>query len=611
MSSMPACESALQLPGRCNPSSVLSDRRIPLGITRAGVLTSNSYVRGLERRVKELEQRLAASLTPQNSQNDQTSGPWDQEREVHLGDDLLSDNVANHSSPLQSMKDAVPDFNALPASPANVAAGQRTDNLAEELRLLSLEAAAERYLGSSSGLSFAQLTQTVLQRLSPDQDGFVFDGELPANGNQDQNWGTESDSSAHLNPIFFEMNPSLTSPLPLNSLFGNPVVEDLEDSMGLALLEPSHINYILDFYFAHSHTLYPIIRKNEFETVLWRIYADPLDPLAQSPSWQFRIWMVLAIGSTTYCSVSLMDETESVQFFNKAMTYFESAMGCGDLSLAVDAAEQQKRIFFSLYMMDRVVSLALGRPFAIQDDDITVEVGCDCPNRRPFVDVDDDHIKPGGIVSPSNLEPSTMAVPLHILALRRIASDIGSCVHSPNYSQRQSPEAREKTIQNLHKRLIEWRRGMPFPLPDLQSKVPHLCTSWFDLNYYTHVIMLYRPSPLSPDLDLARMKILAEASGMAIRQAINLHRQNRFAYNWLNLVAIFNSALSLMYTSTARADNLSLVLDHVRAIDDLELAIELLDAFGRKFPSAKKIQGMIQAVTAKLRVYNTMPSVGF
>lgn len=197
-----------------------------------------------------------------------------------------------------------------------------------------------------------------------------------------------------------------------------------------------------------------------------------------------------------------------------------------------------------------------------------------------------------------------MAVPLHILALRKIASDIGSQVHSARYSERQNPEERKETVQNLHKRLIEWRRNMPFPLPDLQSKVPHLCTSWFDLNYYTHVIMLYRPSPLCPTLDVQNLKILAEASGMAIRQAINLHRQHRIAYNWLNLVTVFNSALSLMYTATAQREQLSLVWDNSKAADDLELAVELLEAFGKKFPSAKKIQNMVQAVSANLKVYN-------
>jgi hypothetical protein len=223
----------------------------------------------------------------------------------------------------------MPNFDTLPILPSNLAgARKKADNLAEELRLLSLEAAAERYLGPSSGLSLAKLTQIVLQRLSPDQDGFIFDGDL---GEDEQQSFSPDNDPPGLNPIFFDLNSSLKSPLPLDSLQGNPPLEGYEISMNIALLEPTHINYLLEFYFAHSHTLYPFVRKHEFESVLWRVYADPEDSLARSPLWQFRIWMVLAIGSTTYCSVSLMDETEPVQYFNKAMTYFEPAMGCGDL----------------------------------------------------------------------------------------------------------------------------------------------------------------------------------------------------------------------------------------------------------------------------------------
>lgn len=184
-------------------------------------------------------------------------------------------------------------------------------------------------------------------------------------------------------------------------------------------------------------------------------------------------------------------------------------------------------------------------------------------------------------------------------------------MHSVKYSQGQSTEQREETIESLHRELIEWRRSMPFPLPDLQAKVPHLCSSWFDLNYYTHIIMLYRPSPLIPTLDAPKLKTLAEASGMAIRQAINLHRQQRFAYNWLNLVAVFNSVLSLIYTTAALSDGLSppVLLDHSKVSNDLELVIELLDAFSNKFPSAKNIQDMIQVVMARLQLYAPFPSV--
>lgn len=258
------------------------------------------------------------------------SHPWDQDAvDIPLVDEFVaSEHVANNSPPLVQPVDM------------GIPPRQKPDNLSEELRLLSLEAAAERYLGSSSGLSFAKLTQTVLRRLSPDQDGFVFAGENSDDSDEPrQDPDCDMDSVLNINPIFFEMNTSLTSPLPLNSLFGNengnpPVeLEDCEDAdaMELALLDPGHISYLLEFYFAHSHTLYPIIRKTDVEEVLWRIFADPLDPLAQSPLWQFRVWMILAIGSTTYCSVSLMDESEPVRFFNKAMTYFEPAMGCGDL----------------------------------------------------------------------------------------------------------------------------------------------------------------------------------------------------------------------------------------------------------------------------------------
>jgi hypothetical protein len=267
-------------------------------------------------------------MTPQNSQNDPLSCPWDQEVDIHLDDEFLIPENPIASPPRQCPDgNGVPGPDAVPGSPHNLTRSRpKTEDLAEELRLLSLEAAAERYLGSSSGLSFAKLTQAVLRRLSPDQDAFVFDGDI--NGNHHN--ASISAESPTFNPTVFEFDTSMLSSLPLNSIFGN-LAEDHHDSMDLALLEPSHIRYILEFYFAHSHTLYPIIRQNEFISVLWRVYGDPLDPLAQSPLWQFRIWMVLAIGSTTYCSVSLMDESESVQFFNKAMTYFEAAMGCGDL----------------------------------------------------------------------------------------------------------------------------------------------------------------------------------------------------------------------------------------------------------------------------------------
>ncbi|RDW78863.1 Zn(II)2Cys6 transcription factor [Aspergillus mulundensis] len=592
---------------------------------------SIEYVRGLERRVAELEQQLAVATATTTASSPTASSKSNSPEER----DSAQQVPINITTP-PTMPDVIGHIEPV-ASGTPVTRTRRSTSLADGLKMLSLEATAERYVGSSSGVAFAKLTQTVLRRLSPDQDAFVFgDGDALQGGPGEEDLMPTFDDTLD----FLDLDMMLDSPQHLTSLPVDPTLQGSDNPLDLSQLDAGHISFLLDFYFAHSHTLYPIIQQQCFIETLWAAYADPLCALTLSPLWQFRIWMVLAIGSTTYCSVTLMDETESIQLFNKAMSYFEAAMGCGDLpalevlmlqvsysffnsagpntwflvgvaarmaigmglhtrevyeTLTPDNADYQKRLFFSLYMMDRVVSMALGRPFAIRDEDITAE---------PFADADDENITPVGIIPTAKLEPTSMAVPLHILELRRIASAIGTSLHSGQRHSNSNLPAAQATREGLHKRLIQWRRSMPFPLPDCKSKVPHLCTSWFDLNYYTHLITLYRPSACQTVLDVSSMEILAESSGMAIREANNLYRQQRFAFNWLNLMTVFNAALSLMYSTTAQPDTVPFELEKTRAIEDLELVMGMLEQFCRKFPSAGQIQNMVRTVLDRLRSHS-------
>lgn len=200
---------------------------------------------------------------------------------------------------------------------------------------------------------------------------------------------------------------------------------------------------------------------------------------------------------------------------------------------------------------------------------------------------------------PNPLEVSTLAIPLHILALRRLASKIVKNVYSEGKGPRASLQDRLEVIQSIHKELIDWRRNMPFPLPEVHPQVPHLSSSWFDFNYYTHLAMLYRPSPLLPTLDQPRVKILAMAAAMSIREAVNMHRQQRFAYNWLNLLSLYTSTLSLIYAVTTQPDNLIDVLKETKAIEDLKLAIAIFDTLSVKFSAAKKIGRMVEEIVKR------------
>lgn len=624
-----------------------------------------SYVRNLEKKLQELETDHNAGATPEAHR---LGAPGDQGEqglreslsfsdddqhgyaESSMGDVRMTVTDRNSATPRESVPaPSIPDISV------EFSRGQEPQQMhplfqeppppppppcfVDELKTLSLEATAERHLGSPSGISFARLTQFVLRRLTPDKADFIFVSDHGENYNGARLFDFNSPSDL-LDPSLFERLNESVSIEPL--LFGHVGLADIAEPTDAAVAldlpsDQAHINRLVDFYFAHSHTLYPILHKGELLQSLQHLRDNPHDPAAHSPSTLFRIWMVLAIGSTAYSSVSLSEETESRGYYNKALQYLEQAFSSGDMAaleaimlqvsysffnqlgpntwflvgmaarlavgiglhtsstyagMPVDMEQRRKRIFFSIYMMDRLVSNALGRPFALHDDDIDI---------TPFAGVDDEYITPSGIHLPSSLQPCLMAIPLHILALRRIAGKITRQVYSNRQAAALGTEEREAILRSLHKELIDWRRDMPFPLPDVNDQVPHLSTSWFDFNYYTHVAMLYRPSPLLPTMDLGRVRTLEEAASMSIRQAFNMHRQRRLAYNWLNLLALFTSTLSRIYATTVQPENLVTTLRETRAIEDLDLAIALFDTLGVKFPAANKIRGMVAEISRRYK----------
>jgi hypothetical protein len=274
------------------------------------------------------------------------------------------------------------------------------ETLAENLRSVSLAAVAEPYLGSISGLTFAKLTQAVLRRLSPDGRDFVFSPQIGGSAGP-----IEGATNLHLdfiNNMYFDFDQAID----FSMLAGDGTLQ-------------TEVLRLATFYFDHSHTLYPILHQGEVMSDIHAILLDPEHHVTQSPPCIFRVWMVLAIGSTTHSSITLSEESVSRLYYERAMTYFESSMDHGDIvaleaimlqvsysffnqlgpntwflvgtaarlaigmglhcdqtlqDLSSAQVERRKRLFFSVYMMDRLVSITLGRPFAIHEDDIDIAV---------------------------------------------------------------------------------------------------------------------------------------------------------------------------------------------------------------------------------------------
>ncbi|KAJ5967064.1 hypothetical protein N7501_003312, partial [Penicillium viridicatum] len=596
------------------------------------------YVQGLEEKLRRLGRAMAAQErnTPQAAEatpvlnNDHLYDDFEIPEIAMVDQECIPQGVygsqVGNTSTLADNAEVLiegPLVNPRPAPDQNSTFGQ-------QLTVLSLEATAERHLGSTTGLSFANLTQMILRRLAPDKADFVF------NSHQDNTMEMDlldlSSSSNPFNDSFFQRLNDSISPYPL--LFGDLLFTDSAGS-GTALdslawpSDETHVRRLVNFYFAHSHTLYPIVDRSEIMDTLEKIHRNPHNLATQTPLHAFRMWMVLAIGSTAYSSVTLTEESESMLFYNKALQYSEQALGgdemVGKLAYSFIADESPTSEsptdeslvylgshnapgFLFVFQSTRsyVVSITLGRPFALHDDDIDV---------TPFEDADEEFIHADSISPQNPLQPSLMAVPLHILSLRRIAGNISRQVYGNVKNANMTLPEREAIIASLHQELLDWRRSMPFPLPDVNESVPHLNTTWYDFNYYTHLAMIYRPSPLFPVSDLKRIKMLEMAASMSLRQAFSMHQQQRFAYNWLNFLALFTATLSLIYAITAQPDDLSTVLRNTRAIADLDLATQLFETLGLKFLAAKEIQGMIAKISRRYKevraLNDTEPNMGY
>jgi hypothetical protein len=289
-----------------------------------------SYVRSLEEKVRLLEKKPGdgdAQLISPNDDANAFNNP--------VMDTLLAQSPTLNLNQGCAISQAT-DFTANVTNTTELQQQARSPpSFAEELKSLSLEATAERHLGSTSGLPFARLTQMILRRLSPDKADFVFvsDQDAATTATHTTFFDLDTPSDLFDASLFQSLSESIsTHPI----LFGDLFLADItqQDPTLVELAWPAdevHVQHLVDFYFAHSHTLYPILSKPQVLQSLERVKKQPGGLDAQPASDVFRLWMVLAIGSTTFSSVSLAEEAESLVYYNKALQYSEKALEGGEM----------------------------------------------------------------------------------------------------------------------------------------------------------------------------------------------------------------------------------------------------------------------------------------
>lgn len=426
---------------------------------------------------------------------------------------------------------------------------QEPSTSATNIGSTSLDALSEdKFVGESSGAFFGNILQTVLLHANYEHQ----QGHRRLKMRLDRN----------------QVGSSASSELPETHLS----IPDLEEAEKLQ-----------DAFFTHQWASLPFLHKPSF----LKNHYEPVmaDPQSASPISLFLTFMVFAMGAVDLSRMNQSAGRMHLEYFNVSITRYLDGLIRADntqtvqglllvgyfainechsvnawhvagqaVRVAVDLGlhrasalgsyslldtEMRKRIFWTAYCLDRTVSVNLGRPPAIREVDITVEL--------PLRLTDDELLSP--------LSPSFSSLPqvarhddtstlLYVIQVRKLQSKIQDLFYPANTSLSSIDVDYQRTV--IRAELDDWIAKAPRFLHP--TAVTYQSTEWFQIAYSQSLLFLYRPSPASPTVDLSALQICADAAISLIGSYSSLYAKNKISYTWLALHGVFMASVTMLYT---------------------------------------------------------------
>jgi heme exporter protein D len=415
--------------------------------------------------------------------------------------------------------------------------GRRRSTIADAVGFLSLGGEAA-YVGSASGFSLATNLGHMVQAT-------VWNKALASALNQSQ---TKAMSIADLK----------------RNSAGPP-----NDEMG---------RRILDAYFTKLHLRYPFLDRAD---ILER-HANRFVQSNSSPQDQFgtfKIYMLYAIGATILKLTEQYSYTPPENFFMTALQYISAAREshsvhnieamtllvlynlrspsnsgiwymiglamrtCVDLGLHREAhyaivppyeGQLRRRLFWTVYFLERVIAVSLGRPYSIADRDIDASLPLEI----------DDTVRDDGLIartlavsrSPTfqaSRPSSNITLGIQCIRLKRLESHIQETIYRVD---RPITSLVCKLCPTL-KMLEDWHSALPPSTP--------YETDYLDLHYYKAVRLLLQPFlTVLPPTD-QRIALCLKSSGHICQIFKRLHRRDSYAHSFIALHSVFIAGITM------------------------------------------------------------------
>ncbi|KAG4277802.1 hypothetical protein FPRO04_07045 [Fusarium proliferatum] len=214
--------------------------------------------------------------------------------------------------------------------------------------------------------------------------------------------------------------------------------------------------------------------------------------------------------------------------------------------------ETKRRCFWSLVALDRVTSLALGRPLALQLEDIDV----DLPPSSTADQLPEDSSPLSSAPYGTPQYRAATSVFVHIVRYRLICGKIINALHRsakhvtfPNTSYDEMRTALARELQEWHTETA----NLPLVKSDTAaspvSGSSFRSEEWYRLLYHNGMLMLFRPSPCLNDAAVNSLALqnIYDSAREAISLYASLHRSRKLNYSWITMHSVFLAGLSYIF----------------------------------------------------------------
>ncbi|RFU30446.1 hypothetical protein B7463_g5916, partial [Scytalidium lignicola] len=389
---------------------------------------------------------------------------------------------------------------------------------------------------------------------------------------------------------------------------------------------------ILNAYFQKIHPRYPIFERSD----IFELHAkrqQQTNSNTQEQFGTFKLYMVYAIGATILQLTETYSYTPPEKFFMAALQYISAAREshsiynieamillvvynlrspsnsgiwymiglamrtCIELGLHREMhynnispykGQVRRRLFWSVYFLERVVALSLGRPYSISDRDIDTNLPCDFDDS-----IHDDIFISEILKNPSETRPaSNLTMFIALIQLKRLESQIQTNI----YRVDKPVSSLFLEVNPLLSAIQDWERSLP-SLTESEDDYLHL-------QYNKAVRLLLQPFLGILDPADKLVGICLHASGQICEIFKRLHQRDSYGHSFIAVHSIFLAGITICYCLF-----LAPTLWTISVANDLRACSSVLFVMAERTSTVKKYRDVLETVIKSAMDFVAKPSM--